>query len=522
MKAALLYRDRDFDADAPAPAHEQDLIEDLGLHSIFDAMARGDEFLRDAAQRVLLTSLTDHDQITYRQEVLEDCLRRPEMVRELYDLVVQALQAPRNTHSWFLSADSPSSILHRSVAVLTLLVEHMESLHALSEEHAAQFSSEGFRTFFAMIARELDDEYLHEVRAHLRRLAFKHGVLMSAQLGSGNRGRNYLLRRANERRQGIRGRVAALTRRSGYSFRIADRDEAGFRALEELRGRGVNHAANATAQSVDHILGFFAMLRVELAFYIGALNLHETLLRKGKATCRPAHTGPGAPTLNATGLYDAGLALRSGEQVIGNDVDGIGRRLVVITGANQGGKSTFLRSVGLAQLMMQAGMFACAESFSADVREHLFTHFKREEDASMQSGKFDEELARMRGIADRLTPHSLVLCNESFSATNEREGSEIALQITRALLESGIKVIFVTHMYELATRMQETVGACALFLRAEREPDGTRSFRLHEGEPLATSYGIDLYNQIFTPPEPPGARDRSVTLAGRQPRAPAA
>ena len=62
----------------------------------------------------------------------------------------------------------------------------------------------------------------------------------------------------------------------------------------------------------------------------------------------------------------------------------------------------------------------------------LFTHDKREEDASLDKGKVDEELARMSEIADYLGPNSMVLFNESFAATNERDGSEIARQIVCA------------------------------------------------------------------------------------------
>jgi DNA mismatch repair ATPase MutS len=57
----------------------------------------------------------------------------------------------------------------------------------------------------------------------------------------------------------------------------------------------------------------------------------------------------------------------------------------------------------------------------------LFTHYKREEDTAMESGKFDEELSRMSTIVDELTPDAMVLFNESFAATNEREGSEIGM-----------------------------------------------------------------------------------------------
>ena len=115
----------------------------------------------------------------------------------------------------------------------------------------------------------------------------------------------------------------------------------------------------------------------------------------------------------------------------------------------------------------------------------------------MKSGKFDEEMVRMSEIANHLTPNALLLFNESFAATNQREGSEIAGQIMRALLENGMKVFFVTHLYEFARRAIDDKTTNALFLRAERQADGTRTFKLVEGEPLETSYGEDLYREIF-------------------------
>ena len=183
--------------------------------------------------------------------------------------------------------------------------------------------------------------------------------------------------------------------------------------------------------------------------------------------------------------------------VVGNDLNADGKNLIIITGANQGGKTTFLRSIGLSQLMMQCGMFAPAESFSSNVCDGLFTHYKREEDATMRSGKLDEELSRMSRIIDNITPNSMLLLNESFAATNEREGSEIARQITGALLERSIMIFFVTHLYEFAYNFYGKKMADVAFLRAERQCDGSRTFRLIEGEPLQTSYGEDLYKKIF-------------------------
>lgn len=103
----------------------------------------------------------------------------------------------------------------------------------------------------------------------------------------------------------------------------------------------------------------------------------------------------------------------------------------------------------------------------------------------------------MSDMVDRVTPNSMILFNESFSATNEREGSEIARQIVSALIEKGIKVFFVTHLYEFAHGFVDRKKEEVLFLRAERQADGGRTFKLIEGEPLQTSYGKDLYNRIF-------------------------
>ena len=147
--------------------------------------------------------------------------------------------------------------------------------------------------------------------------------------------------------------------------------------------------------------------------------------------------------------------------------------------------------------MTQCGMFVGAESLRVNVCDGVFTHYKREEDETMESGKLDEELARMSEIADHITADCMLLCNESFAATNEREGSQIARQVVSALLDEGVKVLFVTHMFDLADGFHRQELDTALFLRAERGSDGARPFKLSEGEPLPTSYGEDSYRKIF-------------------------
>jgi DNA mismatch repair ATPase MutS len=282
-----------------------------------------------------------------------------------------------------------------------------------------------------------------------------------------------------------------------YTFHIPDRDESGAKALSELRDQGINLAANAVAQSRDHIHSFFQMLRTELAFYLGCMTLHARLVEIAAHVCFPLPAGLEVRRHTFTGLYDVCLALSEGRSVVENDLSADNRNLVVITGANQGGKSTFLRGVGVAQLMMQSGMFLAASQFSSNVCDGIFSHYKREEDVTMKSGKLDEELKRMSAIVDKVTPNSILLLNESFASTNEREGSEVARQVICSLLNAGIKIFFVTHLHKFAQDFFERRMSETIFLRAGREADGERTFKILVGEPLQTSFGEDLYMSIF-------------------------
>lgn len=495
MKVFLLYRDHDFDPEQPLPPQAAELTQDLALDTLFDAMSKGDKFLRQVAQRVLFAGADDPETVLYRQAILRDALDNPALVRQIYQITLEVQE--RKRRNWLgVYGRSATSVLSGAVELLQMFVELLRELRSLADRHAGQFRSEGFTRFFAMVQAELDDRFFAEVEEHLKRLRFRDGVLISARLGPGNEAADYLLRLPNPPRGGLAARL--LPGRSPvYTFRLHPRDEHGGRALGEIKEQGLNSVANAVAQSADHIDSFFAVLRTELAFYVGCLNLAEQLAQLGAPIAFPEPAAVEARRLSGRGLYDPCLALTAQRRPVGNDVQADGKALAIVTGANQGGKSTFLRSVGLAQLMLQCGMFVAAEAYRASLCRGLFTHYRREEDATMTSGKLDEELARMSAIVDRLRPGALLLLNESFAATNEREGSEIARQIIRALVERGVRVFFVTHLYDFAQSWRRANQGQVLFLRAERLADGTRTFRMVEGEPLETSFGQDVYQAVF-------------------------
>ena len=496
MKVFLMHKDRDFDMERSEPWNGPDLIQDLQLNTVFSAMAIGDESLYRMAQSAMLSGLDNGpDTILYRQSVLKDCLKNAATVKGLYGLAVDAITERKKSYWGSGVSNYPPSILSGAIETLQIFVGSLKTLRRVADDDADKFDSEGFKAFFARVKAEISNEYLEEINAHLQELKFRGGVLIGARLGRGSRGSNYVLRKPNKRKMWLQ-RVFDR-RQASVNIHVDDRSEAAARELGELNNRGINSVANATAQSAEHILNFFVMLQNELAFYLGCVNLRDRLAQMDEPIFFPVPEPAVRRIFSFEGLYDVSLALSMGQKVVANGFDAGNKSLVIVTGANKGGKTTFLRSVGLSQMMMQCGMFVPARSFSASLCPGLFTHFRRKEDVNMESGKLDEELSRMSQIADHLTPNSLVLFNEAFSATNEREGSEIARQIVSALVERGINVIFVSHLYDFAHTLYQVKTEQALFLRAERKADGTRTYKLIEGEPLDTSYGVDLYDKIF-------------------------
>lgn len=497
MRVFLMHKDRSFEFDHPLPPNEKELAQDLELDVLLSSMAREDKFISEVAKKAILVGLPDLDQILYRQSVLKDCMKNPHVVREIFKVVMETIVGERGIWGWYNPYNSVDQLLGRSVKVLQLCAGKLGELRAIADRHANDFESEGFRALFSTLKEELSEEYLASVQSLLGGLESSDGALIKAQLGRGNKGTGYALCKQPDKRQGRMGRVFGKGEGRQYTFSLDVNDETGAQMLWELRDRGINEIANTLAQSSRHVLGFFDSLRTELAFYVACLNLQERMKEKGEATCIPIPLARGARSLSFRGLYDPCLALKLERQVVSNDANAEGKDLVVVTGANRGGKSTFLRSVGLALLLMQCGALVPAESFSSDLCAGLFTHFRREEDVTMMSGKLDEELSRMSDIVDHLSSDCVVLFNESFSATNEREGSEIARQVVAALVEKKVKVFFVTHQYEFAGRLYQKSMANALFLTAERKPSGERTFKVVPGEPPRTSFGEDLYNRIF-------------------------
>ena len=170
MMALLMHQDRAFDLQRPAPWNEQTLVQDLGLDTLLDAMAAGDVLVRQVAARALLCGEHDAGTIRYRQEILEDCLRRPDAVRRMYALAAGSLEAERKSY-YFIFGRSPSSVLFNAVGLLELFAEELRRIRTVAEAESGHFTSRGFTALFAMLKRELSDEFFAALQQHLHEFA---------------------------------------------------------------------------------------------------------------------------------------------------------------------------------------------------------------------------------------------------------------------------------------------------------------------------------------------------------------
>ncbi|WP_022797657.1 MutS-related protein [Thermus islandicus] len=485
MRVGLLFPDRDLRLNLPLPFAWEDLEQDLGLKAVLEAMAEGDNYLEEVARKVLAQGLTsDLSTILYRQGAVREALEKRTLLETIYVLCGETLVAKRRQAYGLYRRDRPD--LYGAIKGMEALLGGLKQL--LRHLEGAAFTSPPFRGLQARLREVLTPVFFREAEEHLEGLRFPKGVWLAAGLDPEGRGQGYTLLPP----EGPKPWRPFAPRPKTYLLTLHPRDEAGARILGELRERGILEAAKALAAAVEEVARFFEALRAEVGFLLGAARLAQRLKALGLPVTFPTPTE--GLRLAFKGLYDVGLALRQG-RAVGNDLEAHDKNPILITGANRGGKTTFLRSLGLAQLLMQAGLFVGAEGFESSLVDGIFTHFKREEDRALEAGKFEEELRRMDNLVNHLSRKPLLLFNESFGATNEPEGAELGAQVVRALVEHGVRVAFVTHFYTLAVAFLGDPKA--LFLKAERLSDGRRTYRLRPEPPEPTAWGQDLLRQVF-------------------------
>ncbi|MCR5684052.1 MAG: hypothetical protein K6G81_01330 [Lachnospiraceae bacterium] len=535
MKICLLYKDREWIKDERYP-DAADIINDLGLKTIFSAGAKRivyendevkaveteDTYLAETLKAVMMVPLSSAEEIAYRQAMIKDSITHEEFIRGLYescrDLIVKWVELGRGKQEK-ASQSNPAARLMTDIKTLELFRQTLSDMKMMIREQK-DFSSGGlcsFRDdFLNTYTDELEDYFirvLSDIEFYADRIdesdernaqVITPRIVLECGLEDGLKFSSLKLEDiSSQRSEFIRpGSIRHKLKNFADSW-IPD----SFSTTQDMKTGEqsglleytiVSYLAGILWEQMWEYREFFDKLKFQTGFYLATIQLIRQMERFEVGWCFPGVCG--RRDIGFEELKEFTLEITQRTKAIGNTCSIWHKDLLVVTGANQGGKSTFLRSIGIAQVMMQCGLPVAARSYESGIFPRIFVHFTRREDATMNSGRLDEELSRMSRIVDRIGDGSLILLNESFATTTEKEGSMIAYDIVKALTEAGVRVFTVTHLLSFAKRIYEETkdmpDSPAEFFSAERKEDGTRTFRMIRHEPELTSFGMELYEEI--------------------------
>ena len=199
----------------------------------------------------------------------------------------------------------------------------------------------------------------------------------------------------------------------------------------------------------------------EVQFYLAYLELIGPLKAAGLPFCYP-HVATRSKAIGAVDAFDVALAnklVSEGNQVVGNDFHlGGPERIFVVTGPNNGGKTTFARMVGQLHHLAGLGLPVPGRDARLFLPDRIFTHFEKQEDIETLHGKFDDELVRVHAILEQATPHSLIVMNESFNSTTLNDALFVGTEVMKILLELDCLGVYVTFVDEIAALSGATVS----------------------------------------------------------------
>ncbi|MBR4604854.1 MAG: hypothetical protein IKO41_01305 [Lachnospiraceae bacterium] len=536
MNSFLLYDQTDKLMDPPY-YDAKSIIQDLGLKALFLSAAKEviyeesgqvkkigkeDLYVQDCMRKVMMIPLRTEEAIKYRQDVLRDFLENEDLIRSLYEISSKVLEEWNKLGRGVMekmSNSNPAAKLISDIRVISLLTTHLHMIRDMLEERKEKLHSHGLRS----LLKRLKEEYSEEREAYVQKiltdidfyvgdreteefggLVVRPRIVLECGLEEG-------LKFSSLRLQEVASQNKKFYKPGGTIDKLQElknsRIPDSFSTVKEIAIRDqttqlefqvVSYLIGSVASIVSDFGPFFDNLHLQSAFYLGAVNLKHQMKRFSLEYCFPKVCEKDQLTFRE--LKEFVMCLEQRVDAVGNTCDMKHKMLLIVTGANQGGKSTFLRSIGIAQVMMQSGLMVTAERFESAIFPDLFTHFTRREDSEMNSGRLDEELGRMNQIIEHLGEHPLLLLNESFATTTEKEGSVIAYDIIKALNEIGVKILTVTHLLSFARKMyqecQERPDSDIEFLSAERLQGGVRTFKMIQHAPELTSFGLDLYEEI--------------------------
>jgi hypothetical protein len=514
-------------------------VRDLELESTLAALTAGRP-RQSAIRKVFLNLCSDPVVIAYRQEVLDDLWQNPDFASQL-EALLPDLNTLELSHISVDRRRSPLQEVAWRLGELEYLVTCVTGLTRLFSEVGRHIRAAGWhslRDHIAQVARDpVYQQLSRELPNLLRSLRANVSVTIGVNLDEQFRPVAATLLSVNAQKFASSTFLDRLLGTPGEDFKglgplhtVPDLPQGRGASRQRGNNRDVNPFMEPLFQDLAKVLdtvcqpiaqalrhydtlhsGFLSALRDDLAFYLAAVRLMQRLRKRGLALCRPQIAPMTERVCELQEAYSLNLALhqmdhaQAGAGIVSNDVHlGDDGRIGILTGPNQGGKTTYTQMVGLCQILAQTGLWVPAARARLSPVDNIYTHYPVEEQAARGTGRFGEEAQRLSVIFSRGTRHSLVLLNESLASTNSGESLYIAQDIVRVLRRLGARAIFATHLHELAadlaalnasTEGDSLIVSLVASRRDSAEESPRRSYKIAPGPPLGRSYAREIAAQ---------------------------
>jgi DNA mismatch repair protein MutS len=463
-------------------ASEPSCFADLHLDQLVRVVVSGRE--NYDLQPFFYARLANPAHAAYRHAVFRD-LARPEM-RSVVDAFAGDM---RDVQDLLAIADAVHHRLQKALLFLAAAMTYCQAVGDLAAGlSAAAPSSEGMRTFLRYLTRHLGSVGHRSLLEDTGRIEDALARIRYTLHISGNRLTVCPCDDEADYGEEVRGTFAKFAGHDGGTAEprpqfpgLLELDHVEAGVLERVAALFPGPFADVTA-FLDGRQAFAdpAVSRFdrEVQFYLGYLDYLQPIRVAGLAVCYPSLSAePDQTTFrDAFDLVLAAKLATAGQPVICNDTGlGIDERLLVVTGPNQAGKTTYARSFGQVCYLASLGCPVPAAEAALHMADGIFTHFDRGEPGNAGSGKLHDDLIRLREILDAATSRSVIILNEILTSTALADALTLGAVLAERIAAAGCLCLWVTFLDEMARYSAKTVSVVAL---VSPDDPAVRTFRL--------------------------------------------